>query len=189
MARVGSYIKAAPLIVAKKAGDVLEDGVVYSRFGVSTLSYGTLLSTLDNDFPFVFSSKAGLAASVVGEKLRTRRQRSGISLGEAGRKLGISKRMVQKYEAGESAVSVSRAYSLYRIFGGSVFRKITHIPRQGKRGRLQKVRGRAEVLQPWLLKRTTRAKFPLTSLQERATTSFSLKSERKPTRSFAPCRS
>ena len=81
IAKVSRYINAAPLVIAKKAGQFLEDGVVYTRFGVSTLNYNTFLSTLENDFPFVLSSRAGLTASVIGEKLKQKREKEGISLG------------------------------------------------------------------------------------------------------------
>lgn len=124
MARISSYIAAAPIIIAQKAGHYLEDGVVYSRFGVSTLNYNTFRSTLENDLPFVFSSNAGLTAAVVGVKLRQRREESGYSLGEVSRKVGVSQRMIAKYESGKADVSVAKAYSLYKLFGGNIFRKI-----------------------------------------------------------------
>ena len=124
MRKVGSYIDAAPITIAKRAGSYLEDGVVYSRFGIYTLNYNTFQSTLENRFPFIFSSKAGFAASLIGEKLRKKREASGYSLGEISRKIGVSKRMVVKYESGLADVSVNKAASLYKIFGSGIFRKI-----------------------------------------------------------------
>ncbi len=124
MIKLSSYIDASPLIVAKKAGNILEDGIVYSRFGVYTLSPETFSSTLDNKFPFILSNNAGLTAAVIGERLRKKREEAGYSLGEVSRKVGVSKRMITKYESGVADVSVNRAYSLQRIFGRNIFRKI-----------------------------------------------------------------
>lgn len=124
MIQLSSYIDAAPIIIAKKAGSILEDGIVYSRFGVYTLSYETFRSTLDNKFPFILSNKAGLTAAVIGEKLRQKREEAGYSLGEVSRKVGVSKRMITKYESGVADVSVNKAHSLQRIFGRNIFRKI-----------------------------------------------------------------
>jgi len=124
MRKISSYIDAAPIILAKKAGNYLEDNVVYSRFGVYTLNYHTFGNALENTMPFMLSSKAGLIASVIGERLKQKREESGYSLGEISRKLGVSKRMIAKYESGLADISVNKAYSLYKIFGGGIFRKI-----------------------------------------------------------------
>lgn len=124
MQRIGSYIDASPIIIAQKAGHYLEDGVVYSRFGVYALNYGTFTSALESGLPFIFSTKAGLTAAVIGEKLKEKREQAGYSLGEISRKVGVSQRMIAKYEAGDADVSVSRAYSLQKMFGSGIFRKI-----------------------------------------------------------------
>lgn len=124
MERISSYIDAVPLIIAQKAGSSMEDGVVYSRFGVYTLSYSTFISALEHSLPFVLSSRAGLTAAVIGEKLRQKREEAGYSLGEISRKVGVSQRMISKYESGMADVSISKAYSLHRIFGSGIFRKI-----------------------------------------------------------------
>ena len=57
-------------------------------------------------------------------------EREGISLNEIARKVGVSKRMIQKYESGESEVSVNKALRLYRIFGHGVFDKINIFDRK-----------------------------------------------------------
>ncbi|MAG15481.1 hypothetical protein CMO88_00295 [Candidatus Woesearchaeota archaeon] len=124
MRKVSGYIDAAPIVITKKAGSYLEDGVVYSRFGVYTLNRNTFQSTLENRFPFILSSKAGLTAAVVGEKLKQKREESGLSLGEISRKVGVSKRMISKYESGLADVSVNKAVSLYKMFGSGIFRKV-----------------------------------------------------------------
>ncbi|MBI2663862.1 helix-turn-helix domain-containing protein [Candidatus Woesearchaeota archaeon] len=124
MRKVSSYIDAAPITISKKAGGYLEDGVVYSRFGVYTLNYATFMNALENRFPFIMSSKAGLTASVIGEKLRQMREESGYSLGQLSRKVGVSKRMIAKYETGQADVSVNKAFTLHKIFGPAIFRQI-----------------------------------------------------------------
>ncbi len=124
MLKISGYIGASPLIVAKKAGSLLEGGVVYLRFGVYTLSHETFRSTLDNKFPFLLSSKAGLTAAVVGGLLKKKREALGYSLGEVSRKVGVSKRMITRYESGVADVSVNKAYSLQKLFGRNIFRGI-----------------------------------------------------------------
>lgn len=124
MKNLSSYIDASPIIVAEKAGRLLEDGVVYSRFGVYTFNYNTLGGCLESRFPIIVSTNAGFAASVVGEKLRQQREEKGLSLGAIARKVGVSKRMVAKYESSSSDVSLRSAIALNRLFGSEIFDKV-----------------------------------------------------------------
>src|SRR3989338_11068202 len=124
MDRVSSYISGSPLIISEKAGDKLQDNIVYSRFGIYTLNFNTFRNSIDNKFPFVKRDHSGIKAQVIGDRLREVRERERISLSDIARKLGVSKRMVQKYELGESEVGINKALRLYRIFGHSVFEKI-----------------------------------------------------------------
>ena len=124
MKNLGSYIDASPIVIAEKAGHQLEDGVVYSRFGVHTFSYNTLGSCLESRFPIIISTKAGFAASVIGEKLRQEREEKGYSLGAISRKVGVSKRMVAKYESNEADVSLRSAIALNKLFGSNIFNKV-----------------------------------------------------------------
>ncbi len=124
MGRISSYVSGSPLIVSEKAGDKLQDNIVYSRFGIYTLNYNTFRNSVENKLPFVKRDHSGIKAQVIGGKLREIREREGISLNDIARKVGVSKRMIQKYESGESEVSVNKALRLYNIFGHSVFDKI-----------------------------------------------------------------
>ncbi|MBN2454028.1 hypothetical protein JXB11_00630 [Candidatus Woesearchaeota archaeon] len=123
MKRISSYISASPVVLAEKAGNKLEDNVVYSRFGVFTLNKSTFQNCLANKMPFVMSTKAGLTAAVAGEKLKEKIEEQGYSLGAISRRIGVSKRMVMRYEEG-SDISVNKARVLHNIFGPVVFRKI-----------------------------------------------------------------
>ncbi|MBI2141661.1 helix-turn-helix domain-containing protein [Candidatus Woesearchaeota archaeon] len=124
MKGLGSYIDASPVVIAEKAGHALEDGVVYSRFGVYTFNYSTFSSCLENRFPIIISTKAGFTASVVGEKLRRQREEKGLSLGAISGKVGVSKRMISKYESNDADVSLRSAIALNRLFGSGIFNKV-----------------------------------------------------------------
>ena len=88
MMSIASYIEASPLILAEKAGDMLDDNIVYSRFDIYTLNYGTFLNCVNNKFPFLKRSQAGLTASVVGKKLKEKREELGYSLNSLSKKQG-----------------------------------------------------------------------------------------------------
>ncbi|MBI2144767.1 helix-turn-helix domain-containing protein [Candidatus Woesearchaeota archaeon] len=124
MRNLSSHIDAAPVIIAEKAGRKLEDGVVYSRFGVYAFNYGTFGSCLASRFPIVISTRAGFTASVVGEKLRHQREARGYSLGALSRKVGVSRRMISKYESDLADVSLRSAIALNKLFGSGIFNKV-----------------------------------------------------------------
>lgn len=124
MLTVASYIDASPLIITEKAGDKLDDNIVYSRFSIYTLNFRTFLSCLNNKFPFVKRSKAGLTASISGDKLKQKREESGYSLNALSKKIGVTSRMVTKYENGNSEVTINKAMKIYDLFGDKVFNEV-----------------------------------------------------------------
>jgi len=124
MEKISNYFAASPLIIAEKAGSLLEDNIVYSRFGIYTLNFNTFRNCIENKMPFVKRTRAGLTANLIGDKLREIREQEGLSLNSLARKIGVSSSMVTKYEKGISEVTMNRALKIYDIFGGQVFSKI-----------------------------------------------------------------
>ena len=124
MRKISSYFNASSLILAEKAGSLLQDNVVYSRFDVYCLNLGTFQNCVENKFPFVRRSRAGLVANISGDKLRKMREQEGLSLNSLAKKIGVSSRMVVKYEQGVSEITFRRALRIYDLFGGNVFNKI-----------------------------------------------------------------
>lgn len=123
MKRISSYISASPIIVAEKAGKKLKENIVYSRFGVYTLNLDTLRNCFDDKLPIIKQSRAGLTLSVAGDKLKQKREELGYSLTSLSRHLGVSRRMVLKYEAG-SDISLENARRMHKVFGDKVFKAI-----------------------------------------------------------------
>lgn len=124
MGTVAAYINASPLIIAEKAGDKLEDNIVYSRFEIYTFNFNTFFNCVNNRFPFIKRGKAGLTASVIGKKLKEKREELGYSLNALSKKIGVTSRMVIKYENENSEVTINRAMKIYNMFGHQVFNEV-----------------------------------------------------------------
>jgi putative transcriptional regulator len=124
MNHISSYTGASPLIISEKAGSKIQDNVVYLRFNIHTLNFNTLKNSVDNKFPFIKSDHAGPTAHILGDKIRAIREQENISLGDIARKVGVSKKMIQKYEKGEADVTLNKALKIYDVFGHKVFDKI-----------------------------------------------------------------
>jgi predicted transcriptional regulator len=121
MKNIASYINGVPMILAESAGNMLEDNVVYSRNGVVTLNLETLKGCVKANLPYVKSSKAGLIVSIDGGELKKLREESGYSLNTLAKKVGVTSRMVARYENENADVSFINALKIYDLFGDSVF--------------------------------------------------------------------
>lgn len=132
MLAVASYISASPIIISEKAGSRLSDNIVYSRFNVNTLNYSTLVSCINNKFPFVKRGKAGLAASLAGKKFREKREQLGYSLNALSKKIGITSRSITKYENENSEVTLANAMKICDLFGYQVFNEINIFSKCGQ---------------------------------------------------------
>ncbi|MFH1398603.1 MAG: helix-turn-helix domain-containing protein [Candidatus Woesearchaeota archaeon] len=122
--KLGAYVDGVPLIVAEKAGGALQNNVVYVRYGVYTMNSYTFKSCVNRRLPIVKSTQAGFTTALEGEKLKRKREEFGYSLHALAAKLGVSSRMVAKYEAGESEITLKKALKLYDLFGRAVFREV-----------------------------------------------------------------
>lgn len=65
-------------------------------------------------------SGSGVDADQLGVRLRAERQRSGMSLREVARQLGVSPSFVSQIENGKSQPSVATLYSLAQLLGTSI---------------------------------------------------------------------
>ena len=124
MNQVSSYIGAVPIIMAEKAGNKLEDNVLYTRFNLYTLNLATFINSIKNKFPFVKRTQAGYTVSIAGNKLRKKREEMGFSLNLLSKRVGVTSRMIDKYEKGDSEITITKAMKIYDIFGHKVFNEI-----------------------------------------------------------------
>jgi len=124
MNTISAYIGATSLIVSEKAGTKLEDNVLYTRCGMYALNFITFANSIKNKFPFIKRTKAGLTAHVDGNELKRKRQEMGYSLNSLSRKVGVTTRMITRYESEDSEVTINKAMKIYNIFGEDVFDEI-----------------------------------------------------------------
>ncbi|MFQ5907331.1 MAG: transcriptional regulator [Thermoplasmata archaeon] len=96
---------AATLLVGvKTSSGALQEGVVYSRFGIPIASPKTLQEFLEEGIPpFIFSAPGGLYVRLNAGALRRIREELGISLGQMAEVAHVSRRTIQMYLEGMSA--------------------------------------------------------------------------------------
>lgn len=124
MKKIAAYIDGVPLIIAEKAGAKLTDNIAYLRFGIYTFNMMTFQSCISRNLPIIKSTQAGFTAAISGQKLREKREELGYSLNTLASKIGVSKRMIAKYEHDDSEITLRKAQRLYDVFGPSVFKQV-----------------------------------------------------------------
>lgn len=122
--KLSFYLNASPLIIAKKSGFELQDNIVYSRSGIFTINFTTFKNSINQKLPFVKSNKSGLSIELIGKKLKEKREQQDISISYLSKKLGISPRMIIKYESEDANISFKKALELYDLIGSDVFKPI-----------------------------------------------------------------
>ncbi len=95
---------ATLLVGLKSSSGALQEGVVYSRFGIPIATPETLKEFLEEGVPpFIFSAPGGLYVRLNSDVLRRVRKEMGISLGQMAEVAHVSRRTIQMYLDGMSA--------------------------------------------------------------------------------------
>ncbi len=124
MNRIGSVLGASPIIIAEKAGELLEDNVVYLRFGIYTISISTFEKSLENNLPVMMKKNSGITVSIDGNRLSEIIRDLGYSISDVSRRMGVSRQMVIRYKIEKSEISVKKAEQMHKFFGDSIFKKV-----------------------------------------------------------------
>ncbi|HII60768.1 transcriptional regulator [Pyrococcus horikoshii] len=116
--KLAKLFKASPLLVGLRSKNAeLEDGVVYERFGIYAITPGTLYSMFaEGEPPLIIAERGGFYVRIDGKKLKALREEHGYSITELAGILGISRKSLQRYEKGESVVSLEVALRLEEVF-------------------------------------------------------------------------
>ncbi len=95
---------ATLLVGLKSSSGALQEGVVYSRFGIPIATPETLQEFLEEGVPpFIFSAPGGLYVRLNADVLRRFRKEMGVSLGQMAEVAHVSRRTIQMYLDGMSA--------------------------------------------------------------------------------------
>ena len=102
---IARSLRGSPVVIGDRTGTGgLEDGVIYSRFGVPILSRKTFLDFFQEGVPpFIYSAPGGLYVKLDTDSLRRIREQGQLSLGTLAEIAGVSRRTIQMYLEGMSA--------------------------------------------------------------------------------------
>jgi len=103
---LATALSGSPMVIGLHSGaGRLEDGILYSRFGIPIISEPTFHEhILDGVPPFVYAAPGGLYVRLDGETIRRIREQRNISLGTLADVAGVSRKAIQMYESGMGAM-------------------------------------------------------------------------------------
>lgn len=103
---LANALGGSPMVIGLHSGSgKLEDGILYSRFGIPIMSLRTFDEhMLEGVPPFVYAAPGGLYVRLDGELLRRIRAERNISLGTLAEVAGVSRKAIQMYESGMGAM-------------------------------------------------------------------------------------
>jgi len=106
---VAHFFNATPLVIGQKTRKgKLDPGVVYKRYGVSTIAPPSFQSMIaEEKMPREFSQKGGRFVAIDGEKLREARVEQRMTTGELAECVQVSARAVLAYEKDYEHMGVS----------------------------------------------------------------------------------
>lgn len=135
---IASHLRGIPLIVGERARDAeLERGAVYLRYGIYAVNVATLYDFFVEKIPpLVYASPGGLYVSINGEVLHEMRERRGMSLGDLGHLLGVSRRTISKYESG-MGTTLDVAIRIEEVFNAGVVESIDILTHESQKDRDQ----------------------------------------------------
>jgi putative transcriptional regulator len=115
--RAAFCLLASPLVIGERKGTaLLEDDVVYHRYGIPAFNSQTLYNYFVEGLdPYVYSATGGMYVTINGEQMKAAREKKGLSLGELAAQLGVSRRSVSKYEEGQMSTTLELALMLEEL--------------------------------------------------------------------------
>ncbi|MDF1540097.1 MAG: transcriptional regulator [Candidatus Thorarchaeota archaeon] len=139
---VAHFFNATPLIVGMKTRrGQLDPGVVYKRYGISTIAPTSLSSIIDEQkMPREFIQRGGRFVAIDGAKLREARISYNITKEELASCVEVSARAILAYEKDEMDVSKDVAMHLEKVLETDLVIPIDIISDRPKEQPIQKTR-------------------------------------------------
>jgi len=103
---IANALSGSPMVIGlHSSAGKLDDGILYSRFGIPIISEATFHEhMLEGVPPFVYAAPGGLYVRLDGEVLKKIRHDRNISLGALAEIAGVSRKAIQMYESGMGAM-------------------------------------------------------------------------------------
>lgn len=117
MKQLASIFLASPLIIGEKSRNgKLEDGVIYERYDIPTITLNTFKHMiLYDEYPEIIADRGGYFVKINGDVLKEYRNKHSLSLKDLANLAHVSRATMYKYENGMVKVNTETAMILEEI--------------------------------------------------------------------------
>ncbi len=134
LGKLSTVLGASCIIIGEKTKVFsLEDGVMYSRYGIPTLAKGTFQKLLGEKMPRVRYFKGRQIVDIDAEELRKKRLGMELSLGGLAERVGVTPESMYRFEKGAST-SLGTALRLERELREKLIREADVLAHHKKKG-------------------------------------------------------
>jgi putative transcriptional regulator len=128
--RLCYLVSGFPLLVGDRTRtERIEDDVVHERYDLPAINIETLRLLLESGaLPLIYGTKGGYYVRIDGKTLKEERKRRGLSLGQLGDMVGVSRESIYNYEHNGSA-SVETAMALVEKLGVDLIKPVEILKR------------------------------------------------------------
>ncbi len=104
--------------------EILENDVIYERYGISTMTSSTFSNVLDDKIPNVYRTRGGFFNKIDSGKLRKARTLDGLTQKQLAEKTGVSKKFVYEHEKNTMLSENNIVVRLEKLLGSSIIDNI-----------------------------------------------------------------
>lgn len=120
--QISQVFLASPIIVGLKSKNhILEEDVVYERYGLPAISFETLKNMIIYDeYPEILADRGGYYVKINGDVLKEYREEYSLSLKDLANLAHVSRATMHKYENGSVRANAETAMDLERILNTKI---------------------------------------------------------------------
>ena len=122
MKQLANVFLASPIIIGEKSRNgILENGVIYERYDIPTISYETLKNMiLYNEHPEILADRGGYFVKIDGNVIKQYRDEYSMSLKDLASLAHVSRATMYKYENGIVRANTETAMILEEILNTKI---------------------------------------------------------------------
>ena len=119
--RLSSYLNSYPILIGETTkAERMQDGTIYDRHGVSSITVNTLESSLEGAYPEKIYSKGRMIANIDGSVLEEYRKRKRVSLDDLASEIKLTKESIYLYEHERMRVRYEIAKRIEEFLNASI---------------------------------------------------------------------
>ena len=122
MKQLANIFLASPIIIGEKSRNgILEEGVIYERYGIPTIGFETFKNMiLYNEYPEIMADRGGYFVKIDGNAIKQYREEYSLSLKDLANLAHVSRATMYKYENGIVKANTETAMILEEILNTKV---------------------------------------------------------------------